>query len=175
MGNRLTRKVDYFVEGLGWISVVALLFVMFLIVADFLRRDILGKPIAGTVEASASCLIFIAFLGMAYAQARGAHIRVDLVTSRLSPRWKSGVNIVVLSLNLAIIALITWKTGVAAWNSFLVGEYTWALTAFPVWPSRLALPVGFGALCLQFIVDLGREITHLRLSPGRLPNHTDDD
>ena len=162
--DTVKKVVTFLVEGLSWASAAILLVVMFLIVASFLSRDIFGKELAGIVEFSATCLVAIVFLGLAYAQAKGAHVKVDLVTGSLGPRKKPIMTIVGLILSTIISGLIIWKTGEVAWNSFLLREYRWGLISFPLWPARWLVPIGFSVLCFRFIVDIRHEITHLRLS-----------
>jgi len=145
---------------LKWVGTVSVLFIMLMTVADFTSRNLLNNPIKGVVEISTYLLVGIIFLGFGFAQMKDAHVKVDAITQLLSPAFRSGIKIVTLSLTLAIFSLIAWQGGAVAWESALEGEYRWGLVPIPLWPARLTVPIGCGALCLQLVIDTGREVAY---------------
>lgn len=155
----LDRALGWLVKGANAVSAVVVLLLMVLIIADITGRYILNHPVPMTYEVSSFMLVFIVFLAMAATQRRGAHIRVELFTLRLSPRTRAFLDIVACVLGIMIYATITYQGFTWAWTSWKVGDYVAGLINIPRYPSQFVVPLGAAILCLQFMADT---IQHLR-------------
>lgn len=102
-------------------------------------------------------------LGMAYALSRDAHIRVDVLTTRMSDRAKALVDVVLYAL--IVLPFVTWlsfglqgrvaqaiksgeRSGQSAWNP-------------PLWPFRAIMLAAFTLLAIQIVVQLLRGMRRL--------------
>jgi TRAP-type mannitol/chloroaromatic compound transport system permease small subunit len=93
--------------------------------------------------------IFLA--GLAYALIDDAHMRVDVLSRRWSPRLRAGIDAAAqLLLVLPLAALVVWKGGGLAWDSFARGDRSELSAGLP-WrwliPRRAAVgvrPAGAG-------------------------------
>jgi TRAP-type C4-dicarboxylate transport system permease small subunit len=101
----------------------------------------------------------IAFMGIAYVQRDGSHIRMDLVIGRLKGRalWAAELLSVTLIL-LLIIALV-----MGSWAHFdrsfdcarpLCSRDSSIDIGLPIWPSKLIVPVAFSVLCLRLMIQV---------------------
>lgn len=94
-------------------------------------------------------------LGMAYALARGAHIRIDVVYLQLSPRKRALVDLVAyVMLLLPFLIWVTDKLDDRAIEAFMSGERT-GQSAWnpPIWPFRAMFFVSFAVLTLQVAAE----------------------
>lgn len=86
---------------------------------------------------------------------RNEHIRIDILSQRLSRRGQAWVDIVGTLLFLmpmaVIIIVLSWPMVTA---SYLQGEVSSDAGGLLRWPVKLLIPVGFGLLLLQAVSEL---------------------
>lgn len=101
-------------------------------------------------------------LGGGYAFLRNAHVRIDVLSSRRSPRfrnWVDVIGIVVFLLPLCVmLADMGWPVFQRAWDSQEVSSNAGGLLR---WPAYLLIPVGFALLGLQGISELIKRLNFL--------------
>ena len=66
-----------------------------------------------------------------------------------------------LLLLLMVTALLTWRTGVMAWDSFVGGTFSVAGSSLPLWPVHAFMPLGFAILLLQMLAMTLDDATRL--------------
>jgi TRAP-type mannitol/chloroaromatic compound transport system permease small subunit len=103
-----------------------------------------------------------------YTLRHNQHVRIDILSSRLSPRgqaWIEVVGTVLFLLPMCLLILVlSWSPFVEAWTR---GEVSSNAGGLIVWPARLLMPVGFALLVLQGLSELIKRVAFLR---GRAPD-----
>jgi TRAP-type C4-dicarboxylate transport system permease small subunit len=153
--SRHSRAVLWISRVMAVISAVVLGIMMVNTVADVCGRYFFTSPIDGTYELVGIMLIIAACFGLGYCQLNKANIRITVLSDLLPPRGQSIVNLISY-----IICAI--GSGVICWQGWLrMYEYmfkgigsTSATLNLPLWPFMLALSVGFGWVCLIFLIDV---------------------
>ena len=106
----------------------------------------------------------------AYALKRNEHVRIDVISGRLSARAQACIDIVggVLMLLPAtiIIAWYSWPSLVSSWQ---INEHSSDPGGLIRWPVRALIPIAFTMLALQGISEIVKRIAFLR---GLLPAST---
>jgi TRAP-type mannitol/chloroaromatic compound transport system permease small subunit len=105
------------------------------------------------------------------------HVRVDVLSSRCTPRTRAWIDVVGLLLGaLPMTAVIGVLSGELFARRFASGEIYVNAGGLPVWPIVLAMPLGMVLLALQCLSELVRRIAFLRghlaqpeLDEGALP------
>lgn len=143
------KAVHLLSRALGYIAVLVILFMMVATVADVSRRYFAGTPIPGVTEAGEVIMVMAVFLGIAYTESRGAHVRVTLVLEMLPPRVAAIINSFAMLLVLGLLAWMVWVTTGRALEALEVNEVRFGLVKIPVWPGRIAIAVGFAAYFLE--------------------------
>lgn len=152
---RLVRKLAGFSVALGSIG---LLLSMFLSVADVVGTQ-LGHPVSGALEFTESTMVLVVFGGIAWAQIRRAHIRVELLYLNAGKKMQSVMDIITSLAGIIFFSLLVWQGGNEALYSWQIDESTSGLFRFPLWPARWILVLGSSLMILQLIIDLWRDIT----------------
>jgi len=106
-----------------------------------------------------------------YTLLHNQHIRIDVVTGRLSRRAQAWIDILGTLLFLMPMALtilwLSWPVFVDAYQRHEVSTNAGGLI---IWPARLMVPIGFLLLVLQGISELIKRIALLR---GMIPDPTE--
>lgn len=149
MADRALTLQSSLLSGIAGIGLVAL---VLLTTADVFRRKLLNASIPSVVEITEISLVGVVFLGMLGAHTSGRHIQTPLVTNRLPSRASHGVRLVGLLLSVGLVAWITYATAAVAVTSVQDGEFRYGLTAIPIWPARIAIPVGLAFFELGLVL-----------------------
>jgi len=101
-------------------------------------------------------------LGSGYVWLRNAHVRIDFISSRLSKRTNTIIDIlgiVVFIIPLSIILIdLSWPVFYRAWVSGEVSQNAGGLIR---WPVMLLIPVGFSILLVQTVSELIKRVAFL--------------
>lgn len=90
-----------------------------------------------------------------YTFMRNEHVRIDLVSNRLSARGRNWVDIVgIVVFLLPVASMIVWMSWPSFVDSYVTGEQSSNAGGLVRWPVRLLIPVGFSLLGLQAISEL---------------------
>ena len=81
------RSLSPFEDFLNLIAALAILMLMILGSAQIFLRSVLNSPIAGYIDLVELSMASMAFLGAAYCQRLGGHIRMEMLVGRLKGRW----------------------------------------------------------------------------------------
>ncbi len=171
-----SRFWSWYNRWLGWIvraanllSAFCVLILMVLVIADIFGRYLFNSPVPMTYEVGSFLMVFVVFLGLAYTQRMGAHIRVEFFTLRLPARVRAVLDVVASGLGLLLYTIIVYQSTIWAWKSWQVGDYVSGLINIPRWPSQFMVPLGAALLSLQFLADVMQRVAELR-APGVLDN-----
>lgn len=108
----------------------------------------------------------IFLLAAGWALLRDAHVRIDAMTARLTPRARAWIDILGGALFLMPMALLILYF---SWSMFLqsyVGhEMSSDAGGLVRWPVKLLIPLGFGLLVLQGASEIIKRIAFLRGLP----------
>src|SRR5207247_10216654 len=115
--------------------------------------------------------VFLLFSG--YTLRHNEHIRIDVITGRLSRRAQMWIDIVgTLFFLLPMAAFITWLSWPIFMNAWNSNEISGSAGGLIRWPARLLVPVGFFLLSLQGLSELIKRIAFLKnLIPDPLEKH----
>ena len=108
-------------------------------------------------------LYSLAFLGAAgYTLKHNAHVRIDLVASRLSPRAQHWIDLFGhLFMLLPVCAIMLWFGWTAFLESYRIAEMSADAGGLARWPIKLAVPAAFALLILQGLAETLRKIARL--------------
>jgi len=117
-------------------------------------RNFLSHPLPGYVDWIEQAMPLIAFMGVAYTQRDGGHIRMDILVGALRGRALWAAEFVTTLLILILMILLVWGSWAHFERSFDFSAPLWSRDssmdiALPIWPAKLMAPVAFSVLCLR--------------------------
>ncbi len=151
--NRI-RTLNRMISGVGALFLIPL---MLATAADVICRNLFDLPIMGVVESSGYLLAIFILLGLGYAEQVKAHVRVAILTSRLSPRAQLVLNILTTLISLSVFSLLVWQGLVVGVEERTVSD----LLRIPQYPFRLLVAVGAFLVCLELLTDFGDSVRKL--------------
>jgi TRAP-type C4-dicarboxylate transport system permease small subunit len=147
----MRRFVEHVSGVLAVLGALAGVVLMFGITSDVANRFITGGSVRGLLELMESTMVFMVFLGTAYAEQTGTHVRMTLVTSAVPVRVAAAMRLVGMAVATLLVFWMTWRTGLRGIESFTRGEVQMGLMQWPLWPARMVIPIGLLFLGLQLI------------------------
>jgi TRAP-type mannitol/chloroaromatic compound transport system permease small subunit len=161
------RWIDRFSMALAVVGGIATVGLMVNVVADVAGRALANRPLPGTVDLTASVWMpTLVSLGLGYALLRAEHIRVNLLTAATGPRTQRLVEIVGMTITLAVASLFLFFGAESAADSMSLGESTVGTPWLLVGPFRLVTAIGLVGLALQSIAQLLRAATVAQFVPA---------
>lgn len=149
------RAISWLTRVLGLIAGVAVGLMMFHVMADVLGKYLLHKPVPSTAEVVANYyMIACVFLSLAWIEARGSAISVDLVYDQVGPtmqRLMRKCGQVFTLLFYAGFGWFSWDVAMRAWRVNETVDGLWRVTT---WPAKFMLPVGLGIACLILLLKI---------------------
>lgn len=133
-------------------------------------RAVLGESSIWQTEFATFSIVGATFLGAPYILLTRGHVAVDVVPLLVGPRPRRWLHLVGSVVGLAFCALffaasVPWWY--ETWNS---GQTTSSIWAARVWIPYLAVPVGLGLLCLQYLAEMWLVIKQLDYPFGLHPD-----
>ena len=161
------RRLGYAETGFNLFAAFAIFALMLLGVWQVLGRTLFNAPVRGYIDFVELSISTFAFLGIAYCQRLGGHVRMEMLLKPMRGRLLWSAEIFGTLVALAVVAVLIWY----GWGHFLrayqLGDST-IDTQLPVWPSKLAVPVAFALLWLRLWVQLFGYL-RLAIDPRRRP------
>ncbi|SNS59729.1 TRAP transporter small permease subunit [Antarctobacter heliothermus] len=164
---RADRLLSPIENATNFIAALFVFALMCLGIAQIVMRTLFDLPLTGYVDLVELSMAGMAFLGAAYTQRMGAHIRMELFLGRLRGRPLWAAEIVGSLLGMAIIGVLIWYSGAHFWRSYQLGDTT-IDAEFIVWPSKLLVPLAFSLWFLRLAVQLAGSV-RLFIDPSRDP------
>jgi TRAP-type C4-dicarboxylate transport system permease small subunit len=136
-------------------------------VTEVLGRKLFNSPIPGAIDWIEVWMATFAFLGIAYCQRKGAHVRMELVMDRLKGRvlfWAECFAVIIGFVFVTIMAGQTFNHFLRAWEK---GDSTIDIR-LELWPSKLIVPIALTLLAVRLAINIWGYL-RLATDPNRAP------
>lgn len=109
-------------------------------------------------------LFSVVFLGAAgYTLKHNAHVRIDLITGRLSRRTQAWIDVFgAIFMLLPVCVLIVWFGWNFALEAYRINEMSSDAGGLPRWPIKFVVPAAFVLLILQGLAETIKRIAFLQ-------------
>jgi TRAP-type C4-dicarboxylate transport system permease small subunit len=152
------------------VSTALIIAAMLVVCQMILMRYIFAWPTIWQTDFVVFSATVAIFLGAPYVLLTGGHVGVDVVEVLVSTKNRSRLQLLGSLLGLLFCAIMFaagWIQFHDAWAGNWKHSSVWAP---PLWIPLLALPIGFGLLCLQYVARIlsliiGDEVTDPALDP----------
>lgn len=163
------EKLTALVSGYG-------IFALMLIgVVQIFGRKLFNAPIFGYIDIVEIAMSALVFLGLAYTERLGGHIRMELFVSFLKGRLLWAFELLGVIIGLVIVAVLTYYSFTHAMRAYHSGDTT-IDAQYLLWPSKMIVSVSLGLLFLRLLVSLWgylRLLADPTLEPAAVPEIID--
>lgn len=166
LGSVTVAGVQATSRALATVAALIVFAMLLTTVVDIVSRNTIQQPVPGVFEYSEVALVIIVFLGLPYTMQVGGHVAIDSLTSRLPGRWRRYVEAAALVVSLPFVLWLAVASVGVAVESVQSGEVRFGVVQAPLWPARMAVPVGSALLAAEIAIALGRRLR------GRAPVST---
>ena len=157
--RRLLQELDRNAE--RYLMFVCYAFVCAVIIQEVGRRYLLNYSSAWAEETARYAFIYLGWIGAAYAIRERAHIRFDIVLSRLPARLQ-GYLYVFAELVTLVFAVIALRYSLHTIDQMLTfGATTFVLRVNKLW-AEAAVPIGFVLITIRCIQAISRDVADIR-------------
>ena len=169
----LSRAIDALSERIGRVIYWFVLVVVLISAANATIRKIFNYSSNAYLEIQWYLFSVIFLFGAGYVLLHNAHVRIDIVSGRLSARAQNWIDVLGLLLFLFPMAFtIMWLSWPLFMDSYTRNEVSTNAGGLIIWPARLMVPIGFFLLIMQGVSELIKRIAFLKgLIPNPLERH----
>ncbi|MET4102998.1 TRAP-type C4-dicarboxylate transport system permease small subunit [Roseovarius sp. MBR-78] len=144
---------------LALLSGIAVFSLMVLAVVSVGGRNFFNQPLPGYVDWIEQIMPLIAFMGVAYTQRDGGHIRMDIFVGMFSGRALWLIEWITTLAVLVLMLLLVWGSWAHFERSFDWAAPLWSRDstidiALPIWPAKILAPIAFAVLSLRLALQL---------------------
>lgn len=139
------------IGGLYYLACILIGFSMLSVNVEIVYRIISGKGQLWVVEISEYILLLITFMGAAWVLKKDAHVKMDVLTSRLEPKTRVIVNMVTSIIAAFFILVIVWYGIQVVRTDIIRGMTYYKAIGFPRAPIILFIPLGSLLLFIQLV------------------------
>ncbi|MFI4904088.1 MAG: TRAP transporter small permease subunit [Burkholderiales bacterium] len=163
-----SRVVDALSERIGRVIGWLVLVTVLISAANATVRKLFDYSSNAYLEIQWYLFAAIFLIGAGYTLLRNEHVRIDIISSRLSPRAQNWIDVIGIVLFLfPMSVIIMWLSWPLLEDSYVRHEVSTNAGGLIIWPARLLVPVGFFLLILQGVSELIKRVAFLA---GRIPN-----
>lgn len=148
--DRFFYKIESFLNLAGGLAIFSL---VMLATINVLGRWLFSMPISGYVDWVEQAMAFIAFLGIAYTQRQGGHIRMDILIGQVHGRFLWFTELLTTTVMLLVTLVLVYGSYLHFWRAYSIGDSSLDIN-LPTWPAKLVVPVALSILALRFMVQL---------------------
>ena len=178
-GGRMTlliqwsRRIDWFTawlgKGISWLILVAVL----VSAGNAVVRKAFDMSSNAWLELQWYLFGAVFMLAAAWALQKNEHVRIDVVSSRLSQRTRLWIDLICHILFLMpFVVLMVWLSWPFFWRSWTTQEQSMNAGGLVMWPAKLLILLGFVVLVFQGISEIIKVTAILR---GDLDPPPDDE
>jgi TRAP-type C4-dicarboxylate transport system permease small subunit len=162
------RVIVRVVTGIAYLGGAIWLVLMILAIFDIIRRNSGLSGFIVAAEFTEIVMVIPIFLGLAYAEYTGAHVRTGIVTTRLSHRSANLLRSISMTLVVALLIVMTAALAQHAIEATIAGEFRFGIGQVLIWPSRIVAAFGAFAMlvvCAFNLIDLIRATVSTDAAP----------
>lgn len=145
------KFVDALITASGVLAVIIVAALAVCVGLEVVMRYFFGAPTRWVIEFSEYALLWLAFLAGAWILREEGHVRIEMLTELLSPRWQRLFHFVTSWLGAGVCAVFCWVTVVYLVRIQQSGEMLFKSVPVEKWTIMAVMPPGLALLAIQFV------------------------
>jgi TRAP-type mannitol/chloroaromatic compound transport system permease small subunit len=160
--QRISRLIDTMNERVGQLIYWLVLVTVLVSAGNAIVRKLFNMSSNAFLEAQWYMFSAVFLFCAGYTLLRNEHVRIDVVTARLSHKaqtWIDVLGTVFFLLPMSILFIyLSWPVFI---RTYTHGEISTNAGGLLIWPARLLVPIGFTLLALQGVSELIKRVAFL--------------
>lgn len=159
---KLSQQIDWLTERVGKAAFWLVLVMTIISAGNASVRFAFNYSSNGLLEIQWYLFAAVFLLCSPYTLQKNEHVRIDVLSSKLSPRGLAVIDIIgTLFFLLPMVITVLWLSLPLVADSIKINEMSANAGGLLRWPVKMLLPVGFALLALQGISELIKRIAFL--------------
>ena len=160
---KLSQLIDWLNERVGKGAFWLVLIMTLISAGNATYRFIFNDSSNGMLEIQWYLFAAVFLLCSPYTLQKNEHVRIDVLSSKLSPRGLAVIDIIgTLFFLLPMVIAVMWLSLPLVAESYKIHEYSANAGGLIRWPVKILLPIGFALLALQGISEMIKRIAFLQ-------------
>ena len=159
---KLSQLIDWLIERIGKGTFWVVLIMTAISAGNAVVRFVFNYSSNGLLEIQWYLFAAVFLLCAPYTLQKNEHVRIDVLSGKLSPRGLAVIDIIgTLFFLLPMVVLVLWLSLPLVAESYRISEMSANAGGLIRWPVKMLLPIGFTLLALQGISELIKRIAFL--------------
>jgi len=159
---KLSQLIDRLTERVGKGAFWLVLLMTIICALNASVRFIFDISSNGFLEIQWYLFAAVFLLGAPYTLQKNEHVRIDVLSSKLSPRGLAWIDIIgTLFFLLPMVVMVMWLSLPLIAESIKINEMSANAGGLLRWPVKILLPIAFALIALQGISELIKRIAFL--------------
>mgnify|MGYP003541708486 FL=1 len=159
---KLSQLIDWLTERVGKGAFWLVLIMTLISAGNAVVRFIFNYSSNGLLEIQWYLFAAVFLLCSPYTLQKNEHVRIDVLSGKLSPRGLAVIDIIgTLFFLLPMVIVVLWLSLPLVAESYKINEMSANAGGLIRWPVKILLPIGFTLLALQGISELIKRIAFL--------------
>lgn len=161
------RVVSYIENAFVFIAALFIFILMFFLTGEVIGRYVFNAPIPGAIDWVEVWMATFAFLGAAYCQRLGGHVRMEMFVSKMKGKLLWWVEFFAVTVGFVYVCIIVHHSFKHFQRAIDFGDSTIDIQLL-TWPSKLVVPVALSLLALRLLINMWG-YARLALNPDLQP------
>jgi len=159
---KLSQLIDWLNERVGKGAFWLVLIMTLISAGNASYRFVFNDSSNGMLEIQWYLFAAVFLLCSPYTLQKNEHVRIDVLSGKLSPRGLAVIDIIgTLFFLLPMVVAVLWLSLPLVAESYKINEYSANAGGLLRWPVKILLPIGFALLALQGVSELIKRIAFL--------------
>ena len=160
---KLSQLIDWLNERVGKGAFWLVLIMTIISAGNASYRFVFNDSSNGLLEIQWYLFAAVFLLCSPYTLQKNEHVRIDVLSGKLSPRGLAVIDIIgTLFFLLPMVVVVLWLSLPLVAESYRINEYSANAGGLLRWPVKILLPIGFALLALQSLSELVKRIAFLQ-------------
>lgn len=142
----------------AYLGAIALVSLTLLILTEIFIRYFFNMSTMIADEYSGYLYLASIFLGLAYTFNEDAHIRINIITSKMSEKSNRLIDVVAGSFTIVILLFAFYRTILFTYDSYSMDMLSESVSATPLYLTQLVMPLGILIFILSVLVFVLRRL-----------------